>query len=188
MKKLFGCFGLVAVAIVLFLVAPSKQPIIETTVSLKSIEKIGKLCLIKVFDTYIITNKVNGIQGVFIAPCDALLTLEFSDIQISRSNNCFSVSFPPIEVSQPRVDRSDEFKTWEVSKDLSSMFDSSDPLRQAAFSDAEKRIQLEAISNERYLQSAKDRATNIVATLIRNGVETEGPIEFIWNWKTTATK
>ena len=135
-------FGVVAIA-----VAWGGGLKIQTDVNLKSIEKIGDLCLLKVFDTYIITNEVNGVSGTFVAPCDAILKLDFSKIEISGTNGHYSVSFPPITVSQPRVDREDEsFRTFEVSKNVTSLLKSSDPLRRAAMKEAERRIEQEALS------------------------------------------
>lgn len=169
-------FGVVAIA-----VAWGGGLKIQTDVNLKSIEKIGDLCLLKVFDTYIITNEVNGVSGTFVAPCDAILKLDFSKIEISGTNGHYSVSFPPITVSQPRVDREDEsFRTFEVSKNVTSLLKSSDPLRRAAMKEAERRIEQEALSG-RFIDAAKEQATNIVSALVRQGVG-RSDITFEWHW------
>ena len=54
-------------------------PDINTEIKLNNYKKTDKLCLLRVFDTYVITNSVNGSKGIFIAPCDAILALKFSE-------------------------------------------------------------------------------------------------------------
>ena len=178
-KTLAGACLLVAVAIIAITWGSGLK--IQTNIKLKSLEKIGDLCLLKVFDTYIITNEVNGVSGTFIAPCDAILKLDFSRIEISGTNGVYAVSFPPITVSQPRVDREDDsFQTFEVSKGPSSLLKSSDPLRKAVMEEAERKIAKEALS-ARFIDAAKEQATNIVSALIRQGVGTDN-IAFEWYW------
>ena len=178
-KVLAGTGILVGVAAIA--VAWSGGLKIQTDINLKSIEKIGDLCLLKVFDTYIITNEVNGVSGTFVAPCDAILKLDFSKIGIAGTNGHYSVSFPPITVSQPRVDREDNsFRTFEVSKNVTALLHSSDPLRKAAMDEADRRIEREALSS-RFVGAAKAQATNIVSSLIRRG-SGRNDITFEWHW------
>ena len=179
-RKVLAGIGVLFGAIVIAL-AWGRGLTIQTDVNLKAIKRIGDLCLLKVFDTYIITNEVNGISGTFVAPCDAILKIDFSEIGISETNGHYSVSFPAITVSQPRVDREDEsFRTFEVSKSVTALLNSSDPLRKAAMDEAERKIEREALSS-RFLDAAKGQATNIVSALIRQGVGSTG-ITFEWHW------
>lgn len=156
---------------------------IRTEVNLKSLERIGDLCLLKVFDTYVITNKLNGISGTFVTPCDAILKLNFADIAITKSKDVYSVVLPPITVSQARVDRADNsFKSFDVSKDFMSALkrSSSDSLRRAAMKEAQQRIEREALS-ARFVDVAKERATNIVSTMICKEAGFDN-VSFEWHW------
>lgn len=158
---------------------------IDIDVQRKSVERIGDLCLLKVFDEYVVTtNDENGIEGTFVARCDAILSLDFGKICISLTNDMYLVSFPAIEVKQPRVDRNG-LQAYEVSKGLKNMFKSSDILRQSVLTEAENRIRREALS-DRFIEKAKERATNIVSTLIRHGGNQDSiPITF--NWQKSST-
>ena len=154
-------------------------PDINTEIKLNNYKKTDKLCLLRVFDTYVITNSVNGSKGIFIAPCDAILALKFSDIKISKTGLVCRVTFPPIFVSDVRVDREDSsFKSWYVSGGTRS----TDPLRQAAMVEAERRMTQEALS-ERFVSAAQSRATNIIASLIRGGIDDDSNrLLFEWHW------
>lgn len=163
-----------AIAMVLFVVVASaaifgiqwQRLNVETEVRLKAVEKIGKLYLLKVFDDYALTNDVHGVKGIFVARCDAILSMDFENIQISHTNGTYWVEFPNIEVEQPRVDRNG-LKTFAVSKGI-NVFNSSDPLRQAVLQEAEARIKEEA-ARPKNMEKALVRAKTIIETMIRAG-------------------
>lgn len=170
-------FSLLSLASSTFFAGCSRRPITKNDFKLQSTEEISKLYLLKVFNDYVITEEQDGMKGTFIVPCDALLAIDFKGVDISRDGDKYVVELPRITVEEPRVDRNG-LKTYEVTKGLHFM-KSSDPLRQNALSRAKSQMCQEAIS-EHYLSCAKEQATNIVSSLIRQGDRREAPIVFKW--------
>ncbi len=178
-KCVFEIAALTAIATAMVMVGCTQKTEINAEAALKSVQKTGKLCLLKVFKEIIVTKEVDRIKGTYVAPCDAILALDFTEIGISNSNGTYVVSMPPISVEQARVDR-DGFTTFDVSK-IKNPLGSSDKVRQAAMQEAEERIRQEALA-DRCKEMAVRQATNIVTSLIRQ-VEKRDGVSIVWVWK-----
>lgn len=172
---------LAVVAILLAAVVCSavfRKGTIENHIFFESFERMGKMHLLKVSDTYVEKRTIEDFEGTFIVPCEALLSIEFADIMVFRTNDVFEVWFPDIEVDHSKVVRKD-FKSFDVEGRFRTC---PMKLRQAVMAEAEERISREALSG-RFLEQAEQQAQALVSTLVKNALGKDAKkISFDWHW------
>lgn len=162
------------------------SPSIESRIVTTSFEKIGELIVLKVFDEFIIGKTNGNVSAIYITPCDALLSLDFSKIQATRTNDTYYVTLPEFKVIQNRVDR-ERLKQFETSKKITGIFQHTDKLRSEILADAEDRI-AQIASEPQYRDAARAQTTNIVASLLYNGMGREAQeVQFCWIWPDSQT-
>ena len=164
------------------------SPSIETRVNIIDFEKIGELVVLKVFDEFVITktNETGNASATYITPCDALLSLDFSKVQTLWTNDTYYVTLPEFKVLQPRVDRNG-LELFETSKKMKGIFEHTDKLRSEVLAEAEDRI-AQIASEPQYHDAARTRTTNIVTSLLCNGMGREAQeVQFCWIWPDSQT-
>lgn len=180
--------AIVGVLGVTFVTILSLPPNVGTRVNIANIEKIGELVVLKVVDEFVVTktNETGRIRGTYITPCDALLSLDFSKIRATRTNDTYYVSLPEIKVKEARIDRNG-LRSFDIDKSIMGTFDHADALRNDAMKEAEQKI-TQIASASKYRDAAQAQATNIVASLFLVGAENKNQkLRFVWIWPNSQT-
>ena len=135
-----------------------------------ALRDIGKLAVYKVQNADLLTGKDNDVEVQYIAYTDAMICIDFSQVEIVRvvagDTSTYEVAFPEFTVEQARVIHDEKYsRPWSARAKWRKSTTKVDQQLKIA---AEKAIEKEARKPE-HMSRALEQAKDVVETMIRAG-------------------